>query len=112
MQMTKQILADILSTLSTDIGVEHWDAFDVWRCFRPYPEFDRVLARHPGGVLIVFKRRRPIKFVPGPLFGPGLQYTNKVGSWYAEQQLETEDQHLEAGRMRAEQILANIQQGK
>lgn len=85
--MTKQILADILSTLNSDIGVEHWDDFEVVRCFKPYPEFDRVLARHPKGVLIVFKRKRPLKFVPGVLIGPGLQYSNAQGSWHIEQEL-------------------------
>lgn len=105
--MTNQIDFTQYLTLS-DLPEVRWDEFEVWRCFRPYPELDRILAQHPEGVQIQRKRRPVVEFRAGPLLGPGLQYSNLNGSWHVEQRVEQTAEQRARTRRRAEEILNDI----
>lgn len=92
----------------SDLPEVQWDTFEVWRCFRPYPELDRVLAQYPEGVQIRRKRRGILEFRAGPLLGPGLQYSNLNGSWHVEQRVEQTPEQRARAQSRAQKILEEI----
>lgn len=85
------------------------DDFEIWRCLRPYPKLDRILAQAPRGIIIKRKHRAEVYFKPGPLLGPGICYANEQGIWHAEQDMSR--RHIEQ-EAKAKEILAKIKELK
>ena len=58
--------------------IQLWNDFEVWRCFKPYPELDRLMAEHPDGFVIKRSRREPIYCTPKVVDGSFIRYN----LWY------------------------------